>query len=315
MTAWIEQVNHALTVEFISMKNQRTLLLQYALRLAKEVKGIKIFLFLSTEEDCHWFFNSGVTKEDNVVLVLPGTLKIKDSDFNKMVFRTIRIESENLTRFSRIKYALLYGVMHRILLHDSKVVCVIGPSGKGGFDTIKILNLAHSWIEEIHIDIKTIARHRAFPVVLAVINIAIEIGMYGREGKSRGASFIIGDVKKVLKLSHQVVFNPFKGYSRKTRNIYHPEVAESVKELSSLDGAFILSTNGVVEAAGRHLDAACKVSKQLLGLGARHRSAAAITRKTNSIAVVTSESTGRVIIFAKGRIVSTLEPAIVGKRG
>ena len=66
----------------------------------------------------------------------------------------------------------------------------------------------------------------------------------------------------------------------------------------------------MIEAAGRHLDAAGVVTKQLRGLGSRHRAGAGMTRKTEAVAVVVSESTGRVTIFDNGRIISSLEPVI-----
>jgi DNA integrity scanning protein DisA with diadenylate cyclase activity len=72
----------------------------------------------------------------------------------------------------------------------------------------------------------------------------------------------------------------------------------------------VISETGVVEAAGRHLDARSIMTKQMSGLGSRHRAAAGITRMSEAVAVVVSESTGRVTIFEKGRIVSSLEPVI-----
>jgi len=52
-----------------------------------------------------------------------------------------------------------------------------------------------------------------------------------------------------------------------------PEVVESIKELAKLDGAIIVSEEGIVEAAGRHLDAGGARAKKFRGLGARHRAA------------------------------------------
>jgi len=45
------------------------------------------------------------------------------------------------------------------------------------------------------------------------------------------------------------------------------------------------------------------------GPDARHKAAMGITRRTRA-AVVVSESTGKVTVFGKGRIVSTLKPLI-----
>lgn len=40
--------------------------------------------------------------------------------------------------------------------------------------------------------------------------------------------------------------------------------------------------NGIVEAAGRHLDAVTSVTRQLKGLGSRHRSVASITMQSQT---------------------------------
>ncbi|KKL89929.1 hypothetical protein LCGC14_1909780 [marine sediment metagenome] len=145
---------------------------------------------------------------------------------------------------------------------------------------------------------------------MAAVDIALDIGALGREGKPVGTILVIGNSKSVLRSSRQAVFNPFKGYPKREKMITNSEVVESIKELSLLDGAVIISTAGVVEAAGRHLDAASPVTKQLRGLGSRHRAAAGITRKTEAVALMVSESTGRVTIFEGGHIIAALEPVI-----
>jgi DNA integrity scanning protein DisA with diadenylate cyclase activity len=43
------------------------------------------------------------------------------------------------------------------------------------------------------------------------------------------------------------------------------------------------------------------------GLGARHRSAAAITALTDAVAITVSESTGNVTIFRGGRVIMEIE--------
>jgi len=60
----------------------------------------------------------------------------------------------------------------------------------------------------------------------------------------------------------------------------------------------------------RHLDAVSSVTRQLKGLGSRHRAAASITMQSKAIAVVISESTGRVTVFDEGKIIAVLDPVI-----
>ncbi len=292
------------------MKSQRLTIIENTLQLERETKSDCIFLFLNTAESCRWFVKSGLAERANIVLVIPNELKTKDALQTTKNIKVIRSWSGNQTRFSRIKYAFLHGVLDRIIQTDSRVVCILGPWGKSHLDTIAIHDLSLSWAEEFPFDPKSIMHNEAFTTVLAVVDVALDIGALGREGKPVGTIFIIGDTENVIARSHQAVFNPFKGYPKRERLITRSEVVESIKELAKLDGAFIITETGMLMAAGRHLDARSILTKQLRGLGSRHRAAAGLTRSTSAVAIVVSESTGRVTIFEKGRIISSLEPVI-----
>jgi hypothetical protein len=292
------------------VKDQKSVILSNALNIARETGSEKLFIFLINEQACRWFVKAAITERDSLVAVIPESLDLKDIGLKKYCAAVVRSWSGNQTRFSRIKYAFLQGVMQGIIGVDSKVVCVLGPYDKGHLDTVTIHDLRLSWSEDFPFDVHAIIGHKAFHTIMAVLDIALDIGALGREGKSVGTIFVIGDSGNVMDLSHQVVFNPFKGYPNKERLITLLEVVESIKELAKLDGAVVISEDGIVEAAGRFLEGAGIVTKKLRGLGARHRSAAGITRRTEAVAVVVSESTGKVTVFEKGKITATLEPII-----
>ncbi|MEW6713784.1 MAG: DNA integrity scanning protein DisA nucleotide-binding domain protein [Nitrospirota bacterium] len=292
------------------MKDQKKTIIENALRLMRETGSQKIFLFLNTIPECRWWLKAGITEREHIILVIPKNLNLSTGRFKCSCSAIIRSWAGNQTRFSRVKYAFLHGVMQGMINTDSKVVCVLGPSGKNHLDTVTIHDLSLSWSEEFPFDVRRIIKNKAFHTIMAVVDIALDIGALGREGKSVGTIFVIGDTENVLKFSHQAVFNAFKGYPRKERMISRAEVVESIKELAKLDGAIIISENGIVEAAGRHLDAGGASTKKFRGLGARHRAAVGITRKTKAVAIVVSESTGKVTIFEKGNTVTTLEPLI-----
>jgi diadenylate cyclase len=295
------------------MRDPKTIIIENALRLLGETNSQKLFLFLNTIQECQWWQNAGIMGREHIVIVIPKELKINATKLGQSCSAIVRTWSGEQSRFSRIKYAFLHGVMQGMINEDSKVVCVLGPSGRGHLDTITINDLSLSWSEEFPFDVRGIIKNRSFHTIMAVVDIALDLGAIGREGKSVGTIFVVGDSDHVLKSSHQAVFNAFRGYPKKERMIGLHEVVESLKELAKLDGAIVISEDGVVEAAGRHLDAGSAVSKRLRefrGLGARHRAAIGITRKTNAVSIVVSESTGKITIFEKGRMVSTLEPLI-----
>ncbi len=288
-------------------KQQVTILIQNALRLCRDTESNNVFLFLNSDQACRTLLEAETVQNKKIVLVIPSGQQLPECIADK---KTIHTWSGNQSRFSRIKYAFLQGVLTGVIDPASKVVCVLGPWDKDHIDTITIHDLALSWSEEFPFDPRSLITRNFFHTVIAVVDIALDIGAMGREGKTVGTTFVIGNIKQVMRSSHQAVFNPFRGYPEEVRSIASQEVVESIKELAQLDGAFVISGQGIVEAAGRHLDAVSTVTRQLKGLGSRHRAAASITMHSEAVAVVVSESTGRVTIFDNGSVVATLEPVI-----
>lgn len=289
-------------------QGQANILITNALRLAEETLCEKVFLFLNSEQTCKVLVDIESAKDERIVFILPKAQEIPKCIKNRKT--VVHTWSGNQTRFSRIKYAFMQAVLQKVIQPDSKVACVLGPWGKDHLDTITVHDLGLSWSEAFPFDPRSLISKNFFTTVIAVVDIALDIGALGREGKSVGTTFIIGNVEQIMRSSHQAIFNPFKGYPEQDRGITSSEVVESIKELAQLDGAFVISEKGVVEAAGRHLDAVSSVTRQLKGLGSRHRAAASITMYSEAIAVVVSESTGRVTIFDEGKIVAALEPVI-----
>lgn len=142
------------------------------------------------------------------------------------------------------------------------------------------------------------------PVLESVFNIAMEISREGREGKHVGTSFIVGNSKDVLARSKQLIHNPVESIPVNERMITDHGFCNTIKELSQLDGAFVVSGDGLVEAACRFLTAdASRVN--ISGFGTKHFSVAAMTMATKAIGIVVSESGGRITIFKDGKILSS----------
>jgi DNA integrity scanning protein DisA with diadenylate cyclase activity len=121
---------------------------------------------------------------------------------------------------------------------------------------------------------------------------------------------VLGDDEKVMQLSQQMIINPFLGYSEEQLNILNPELEETIKEFSAIDGAFIIKENGVLVTAGRHLNAALDSRDLSAGLGSRHIAAAGITSVTKAVAIVISESSGNVTVFKNGKLFVTIEKPV-----
>jgi DNA integrity scanning protein DisA with diadenylate cyclase activity len=142
----------------------------------------------------------------------------------------------------------------------------------------------------------------------AVLKIAMEISREGREGRAIGTAFIIGDSANVMAKSRQLVLNPFEGHKREERLITNPETQDNAKEFAQLDGVFVVSGDGVVEAAGRYITIDTATVKIQKGLGTRHSSVAALTLATKAIGIVVSQSGGVIRVFRDGKITATVKP-------
>jgi hypothetical protein len=278
--------------------------------LAEQAACRRILVFLDTPEAVDWFVQAELDDRSRLVPVVRSGQETPLLDAAAAPAGVIRNWSGNQSRFSRIKYAFLQGVIDGIISQDETIVCVLGPTGRDRLDTVTLHDLALSWSEDFPFDVQPLIDSGFIRTVMAVLDIALDIGALGREGKAVGTIFVIGDSGRVLEHSHQAVFNPFKGYGREERSIDRPEVVESLKELARLDGAIVISDDGIVEAAGRNLDLGSRQLEKHHGLGARHRAAAGITVGTAAVSLVVSESTGKVTIFRQGQTVATMEPLI-----
>jgi PAS domain S-box-containing protein len=135
-----------------------------------------------------------------------------------------------------------------------------------------------------------------------VYTLSLELSREGREGKPIGTTFMIGNAPEVLARSTQLILNPFEGHPRSARNMTNHEIRETVKELSQIDGAFIIAGDGTIEAAGRYITIDTSQASIPKGLGTRHASVAGITQETPAVGIVLSQSGGKISLFKDGRI-------------
>jgi diadenylate cyclase len=146
-------------------------------------------------------------------------------------------------------------------------------------------------------------------VLESLIELAVEIAREGREGRRVGTLFTLGDEEAVLAKSRSLILNPLAGHPESLRRISDPSLRGTVKELAQLDGAFVVSSTGVVIAACRYLDAAASPIEVPLGLGSRHIAAAHISSATNAIGIVVSES-AVVRLFCHGALIGEIIPEL-----
>jgi len=287
------------------MKEANRVVLEAACTIAKKCDAHAILVHADFIQDYGSFARMVQEAKTELIAVTRDEATYKEA--SQFIERMLSLPQIELGRLNQIKIAILRAMSAGLIKEGERLVCLSGTPRSSILDTLMILDLGKE-LEMISTANLPVVSEIVKPEVFdALLTTALELAVEGREGKPVGAIFVLGDQEEVLKFSHQMVINPFKGYPEEERHILDPRLKHTIKEFSSIDGAFVIRNDGVILAAGRHLDASGETIEIPQGLGSRHRAAAGITNVTGAIAVVISESTGEVRLFSKGKIFMEIE--------
>ena len=213
------------------------------------------------------------------------------------------------SRTGQIKIGIILAISRSFINKTDTVVCVSGNSNIGTFDTLIVLDIEKEF-QFFFTATRSILPPDVKPEVLErLLGIASEIALEGREGKPIGTIFVLGDTNTVNTFVRQLIINPFRGYSEAERNVLDPALDETIKEFASIDGAFVITGDGIILSAGSYLRPSGNEAELVAlpsGFGSRHAASAGITMCSNALAITISESTGMISIFKNGNIVLTL---------
>jgi DNA integrity scanning protein DisA with diadenylate cyclase activity len=220
----------------------------------------------------------------------------------------VEVEPTEAAISERISLALIEAVANDHLQAGARVVVVYSGFEAEALDSLSVIRLGEHLERLTARDLRALETSVPFETLKAVVDVAVEIGREGREGKAVGTLIVVGDARRVLARTRALGFDPFRGYRRKERNVRDFRVREAIKEIAQLDGAFVVARDGTVEAACRLIDAPMTGLTLPKGLGTRHWAAAAITEVTKALAVVVSQSNGTVRLFQRGEVILRIAP-------
>ncbi len=278
-----------------------------AMLIARETGADAVLLAAALPEEAQ-YLESAMRAERRIIAAAPSR--------NGAVARendVIALPEVRLRRRGRAKIALMEGLAGGLLFPGEKVVVISGSeSWDGGvLDTVAVVELdrADAGVLEGEAGaLLPVVRAVTDPAVFdVVLELCLELAREGKEGKPVGLLLTLGDHERVLARSRQLVLNPFAGHAENERSVLNAAARRAIREFSGVDGAFVLSADGVIVAGGRYLRELAEEHAIPGGLGARHRAGAGITADTHALAFVISESTGDTRVFAGGRIVMTVE--------
>lgn len=220
----------------------------------------------------------------------------------------LALNKEKAPLLERLQHALLEAASDELIRINGEVIAVYSGFQQGRLDSLSHLQLDERMRRLNVRDLQRLGSSVPLKTIKTVVDLAVQIGREGREGKPVGTLFVVGDTRAVLDHCSDGGVDPFRGYNRKHRDLFDPRVQEDAKEIAQLDGAFVVTSDGVIEKSRQMLEVSHEELAMTKGLGARHWACAAITRKTKAVGVVVSQSTGTVRLYQNGHLVMRIEP-------
>lgn len=277
-------------------------LIRNLLRFADDVDAEAIILFADVFRNPN-LLSSFISKK----IVLATRAQDVPEALAEKARGVVRLARGDFSEESAVQLALLSAGARRMLGAGSRVVAVCGEKNSDTFDTVRI-ETPRLMISRIF---SKTAKETVQPEVFErALQLMIEMSEEGREGKPIGTAMVLGDDEVVRDMVQQLTINPFRGYDEQERNILDPALEETMKEFSALDGAFVISREGVIQSAGSYLSPPAEIRVELAsGLGTRHRVTAAITKASRAIGLVLSQSSGKVTVFRNGKEVLNVSPS------
>lgn len=276
-----------------------------AAKLAKATEADAILVLIEKPHD--WARLKKITANCDVLLIASNNEDLITSADEASV-TTTHLDMPEASIQNQLTQAVLSSVANDRLQSGSTVVAIYSGFDTENIDTISVLRLTERLGRLTARDLRKLETKVPLETLKTVVDLAVEIGREGREGKPVGTMFVVGDHRKVMEESQPGGFDFVKGYTRKERNIADSRVREGIKEIAQLDGMFVIAADGTVEASARIIDTAPVQLTMTTGLGSRHFAGAAISKNTKAISVVVSQSSGTVRIFQNGEVVLRIEP-------
>lgn len=292
----------------LRLTKHNTAMLVSAVTLVKQISADAIVLLLEGATDWQRLAELVAKHEFDKPLVVAVDTVEELEGAAEAGLKPIALNKEKAPLLERLQHALLEAAADEFIKPNDEIVAVYGGFTSGRLDSISHLKLDERMRRLTTRDLQSLESSVPLKTLKIIVDLAVQIGVEGREGKPCGALFVVGDTRNVLKHASDSGVDPFRGYNKKARNLLDGRVQEDAKELSQLDGAFLITADGTIERSRQMLEVLHEDLNMSKGLGSRHWAAAAITRRTKAIAIVVSQSTGTVRLYQNGFLKMQIEP-------
>ena len=124
----------------------------------------------------------------------------------------LAVEPTEAAITERITLALIEAVANDLLAAGDRVVVAYSGFEAEVLDSITVVRLGEHLERLSSRDLRALETSVPIETLKAVVDVAVEIGREGREGKAVGSLIVVGDSRNVLSRTRALGFDPFKGY-------------------------------------------------------------------------------------------------------
>ena len=225
-------------------------ILRIAMSLARELKANAIMIFADAVREND--FLDQINTKTKLFVVTSNRTRF-DLLNDRRIKGFLQAPAIPASRTGQIKIGILLALSRSLITRDDRVVCISGNTSNNLFDTVVVIDVAKEYDFFLTTSQNVVPPDVKPEVLERVLALAGEIAVEGREGKPVGAIFVLGDTNSVNGYVRQLIINPFRGYSEAERSILDPSLTETIKEFAAIDGAFIITGDGIVLSAGSYL--------------------------------------------------------------
>ena len=207
-----------------------------ARQLLDELPGDAVLLM--TETDLDWELVLEILPADKLLVAAKDqALNVKLQTYPNL--RVLDIDPGPTPTHEQMSVALLEAVARDNLQTGAHVIALyngigVADSHPEPIDSVSVIHLGEHLERLTAADLRKLDTQVPLETLRAVVELATQIGQEGREGKPVGTMIVVGDTDKVLSMSRPLNFNPFRGYSRKERDIRDKKVREQIKDIAQL---------------------------------------------------------------------------------
>ena len=197
------------------------------LKLVSAASADALVLFL--EEDTDW---AKLKKKcANVDTIIVSTSEELLESASEKGLPTVLADVPDATVAEMLTQALLDAVAQELINPGATIVSAYRGFDQDKLDTLTVLKLSERLGRLTARDLQRLETKVPLETLKVVVDLAVEIGREGREGKPVGTMFVVGDHRKVLEHSYPAGFDAVKGYARKERSLFDKGVRERIKEV------------------------------------------------------------------------------------